>query len=233
MTEVQHLPTLSSVILLRVRDYVRRPVAEQARLTAQLETLLALLLPDMPANRRVVMEGAGTAVVAVLADPPAALALAQRALRAHEAGLTLNIGIDHGPVELVSSDGAEVLAGDGVATASVLAAFATEVGLLVSRSFRTALAQSKPGAQHALVSAGDLSDAGLRSYRAFRVDRDAPRRRRRRYTLVAVCTAVLLLGAALALRLGVPERPRPLAPYLDKLEVQMSARPTRSARERH
>lgn len=232
MTEVQHTPTLSSVILLRLRDYARRSVAEQARLRAQLDTVLALLLPDMAGRERVVLEGPGTAVVAVLANPQAALALAERALRASEAGLALSIGIDHGPVEVAAGEGGDVLAGDGVATAAVLAAFATEAGLLVSKSFHTALAQAAPGAQSVLVPAGGFSDAGLRTYQAFRVDRDAPRRRRRRFAFAAAIATLLLVGSAVALRLGAPERPRPLAPYLDKFDFQTGDRLARSPRGR-
>lgn len=232
MTEVQHLPTLSSVVLLRLRDYARRPVAEQARLTAQLDTVLALLLPDLRARDRVVLDGHGAAVVAVLANPPAALAFAERALRASEAGLALSIGIDHGPVEITPGERGEALAGDGVATAAVLAAFAAETGLLVSKNFHTALAQSAPGAQSVLVPAGGFSDAGLRTYQAFRLDRDARRWRQRRYAIIAVSAILLLVGSAVALRLGVPERPRPLAPYLDKIDTQMFDRLTRTNRAR-
>src|SRR5512145_2826899 len=138
MTEADHLPALSSVVLLRLRDYARRPVAEQARLNAQLDTVLAMLLPDIPERGRIVLAGNGSAAVAVLDNAPAALAFAERALSANRAGLGLCIGIDHGPVEMLADESGDVLAGDGVATASVMAAFATEAGLLASQNFRTA-----------------------------------------------------------------------------------------------
>ncbi len=232
MSEIQHLPTLCSVVLLRVRDYARRPVAEQARLTAQLETVLALLLPDIPARSRIVLEDHGLAVVAVLDNPPAALRLAERALHAEVAGLALGIGVDHGPVEIVAGDRGESLAGDGVATASVLSAFATEAGLLVSKDFRTALAQRDPAAPVMLVSAGQFSDAGLRSYQAYRVDHGARRWRRRNFAIVAASTALLVLGAAMALRSMAPDRPRPLAPYWEKIEAQYLGQPARTSRGR-
>lgn len=232
MSESLHLPTLCSVVLLRVRDYARRPVAEQARLTAQLETVLALLLPDIPARSRAVLEDHGLAVVAVLDNPPAALLLAERALHAGVAGLALGIGVDHGPVEIVAGDRGESLAGDGVATASVLSAFAAEAGLLVSKDFRTALAQRDPAAPVMLVSAGQFSDAGLRSYQAYRVDHGARRWRRRNFAIVAGSTALLVLGAAMALRSMAPDRPRPLAPYWEKIEAQYFGQPSRTSRGR-
>ncbi len=217
MTEVRHSPILSSVVLLRLRDYTRRPVAEQARLSAQLDTVLAVLLPDMAPRERVVLEGSGVVAVAVLGNAPAALQLAERALRANPIGLGLSIGVDHGPVEVTTDASGEALSGDGVTTAAMLATFAAEVGLLVSKNFHAALSQSSPGAQGVLVPAGDFRDAGLRIYPTYRVDREAPRRRRRRFLAVATAAVLVLLSAAMALRLGVPDRPRPLAPYVESL----------------
>ena len=202
--------------MLRLSDFARRPVAEQARLKAQLDTVLAVLLQDIPAHERIVLAGNGTAAVAVLGNAPVALAFAERALRANQTGLGLCIGIEHGPVESTSGESGDALAGDGLATAALIAAFAEEAGLLVTQNFRAALAQAAPGAQSVLVPAGAFSDAGLRSYEVFRVDHEAPRRRRRRHQLTVIAAVALLGAATLALRLGVPDRPRPLALSMDR-----------------
>jgi hypothetical protein len=227
MTEVEDFPVHSSVVLLRICDYARRPVAEQARLSAQLDTVLALLLPDIPEASRLVLAGNGSAAVAVLDNAPAALAFAERALQAHDAGLGLCIGIDHGPVELLSSAASEDLAGDGVATASVLAASATGTGLLATKNFRTALAYMSPGAESALVPAVSLSDAGLRTYQAYSLDRMATRRRRRNFMLIAAVSACALLAIAISLRVWMPDRPRPLADEIGKYVPTIFAPPTR------
>ena len=197
--------------MLRLRDYARRPVAEQARLNAQLDTVLAMLLPDIPARARIVLAGNGCAAVAVLDNASAALAFAERALSANNAGLGLCIGIDHGPVEIVTDESDDALAGDGVATASVMAAFATDAGLLASQNFRVALAQMSPGSEVALVPTETFSDAGLRTYQVYRLDRLAPRQRRRRFIVVATVAVFVLLATAVAVRLGVTDRPRPFA----------------------
>lgn len=228
MTDAEHFPAQSSIVLLRIHDYSRRPVAEQARLNAQLDTVLALLLPLIPAHMRIVLSGNGSAALAVLRNPPAALMFAERALTAGNAGLALCIGIDHGPVEVVSSDSGEMLSGDGVATASLMAASAPEGTLLASQNFRIALAQMRPGAESALVATGNISDAGLRTFQVYGLDRTAPRRRRRGFALVAGITALLILSTAMALRLWMPERPRPLAPYFEKPLTTVIERPMRS-----
>lgn len=214
MTEAEHLPVLSSVIMLRLREYGQRPVAEQARLSAQLDTVLAMLLSDIPEQSRIVLAGSGRAAVAVLDNPPAALAFAERALTANQAGLGLCIGIDHGPVEILPGDTGDTLAGDGVMTASVIANFATDNELLVSGNFRTALAQMSPGSEVALVPAENFSDAGLRTYQAFRLNRRATRQRQRRFAVMTMVSVLLLLSAAVAMRMAVPDRPRPLDPYI-------------------
>lgn len=214
MTDSEYLPALSSVILLRLRDYARRSVPEQARLNAQLDTVLAMLLADIPERARIVLSGNGIAAVAVLDNAPAALSFADRALHANQIGLGLCVGIDHGPVEILQGEFGDVLAGDGVATASVMAAFATDAGLLASQNFRTALAQISPGSEGILVPTDNFSDAGLRTYQVFRLDRSAPRQRRRRLIVVALVVTIFLLAAAMAVRLGAPNRPRPLAPYI-------------------
>lgn len=218
MNDTEHLPVLSSVVLLRLIDYAKRPVAEQARLNAQLDTVLAMLLPDMPANTRIVLSGAGSVAIAVLNNPPLALAFAERAQRANQIGLDLCIGIDHGPVEVVSNDSGDTLAGDVITTASVIAAFLTESGLLASQNFRTALAQMSPGAETILVPTANFSDAGLRTYKIFSLDRLAPGRRRRRFIWLALAIVVLLLTSATTIRYTLPDRPQPLAPFFNPPE---------------
>lgn len=230
MTETDGFPVQCSIVLLRICDYSRRPVAEQARLSAQLDTVLALLLPDIPARSRLVLSCNGSAAVAVLDNAPAALAFAERALHAHAGGLGLCIGIDHGPVEVLSGEMGEDIAGDGVATASVLAASATETGLLATHNFRTALAYMSPGMESALVPSISLSDAGLRTYETYGLDGTAMHRRRRNFRLTAVVMACVLLAIAMSIRLWVPDRPRPLADEFDKWVSTVFKHPARSFR---
>lgn len=220
MAEALNLPAQCSVVMLRMQDFARRPVAEQARLRAQLDTLLSLLLPDIPEQSRVVLGGHGSAAVAFLNNPLSALNFAERALYAKQSGLNLSIGIDHGPVEVIKNTTSEgstedhALAGDGIATASIMAAAASEAGLIASQNFRTALAQAKPGAEFSLVQTDNFSDAGLRTYQVYCLDRKAPGKRRRLFAIIAVSVFGLLMAASAGVRYSIEDRPRPLAQFL-------------------
>ena len=86
-----------------------------------------------------------------------------------------------------------------------------DAGLLASQNFRVALAQMSPGSEVALVPTETFSDAGLRTYQVYRLDRLAPRQRRRRFIVVATVAVFVLLATAVAVRLGVTDRPRPFA----------------------
>src|SRR2546428_9131034 len=145
--------TLASVVFLKIQEYARRPVQEQARLRAQLEAVLAVTLADLPPENRIVLEAADGTAVAVLADPGEALRLAERALPAMAAGLPLCIGINHGTVQMASGGDNGVI-GDGIAVAASVAEFASPSRVLISRSFRDALADVTPGTAAGVFPAG-------------------------------------------------------------------------------
>ncbi len=67
------LPTLASVLFMRIADYTRRPVAEQARLRSQLDVAVAVSLLDFPDGRRIMLDAPDGMAVAVLRNPQAAL----------------------------------------------------------------------------------------------------------------------------------------------------------------
>src|SRR3970040_1485098 len=98
--DLQIQPSIfASVAFLKIHDFGRRPVVEQARLRAQLEAVVAVVLPALAGNARIVLDAADGIALVVLDDPRAALALAERTLAAGAVGLPLAIGINHGPVQ--------------------------------------------------------------------------------------------------------------------------------------
>src|SRR5256886_8148630 len=147
-----------------------------------------------PASRIVLEASDGIAVV-VLADPAGALRLAERACPAVAAGLPLSMGINHGAVQPMRSDG---MVGDGIAVAASVADFTSPSRILISRSFRNALADAAPGREAALVPAGTFTDSGLRTHELFRPDQHAARRRARRYAALSTGAVAVLLAAGVA-----------------------------------
>jgi len=208
----------ASVVFLKMQDFARRPVTEQARLRAQLEAVLAVTTAELDPASRVVLDASDGAAVVVLRDPARALRLAELALAAGAAGLPLSVGINHGAVQLAAdgknagksgksggksaSKGGDGMVGDGIAVAASTAELAPASRLLVSRAFRDALADVAPGEEAALVPAGTFTDRGLRTHELYRPDRQAARRRRGRYLALSAVAAIAIVGAGVAARVA-------------------------------
>ena len=201
----------ASVVFLKVQEFARRPVSEQARLRAQLEAVVAVTMAEFEPGGRVVLEASDGAAIVVLSDPQGALRLAERALTAVAAGLPLSAGLNHGAVQLANGGSGkgnkaarsgEGMAGDGIAVAASVAEFATPPRLLASRAFRDALADSAPGLEASLVPAGTFTDPGLRTHELFRPDVRAARRRAWRYAAASAAAALALVGAGIGARIA-------------------------------
>src|SRR2546430_16805846 len=112
--------TLAGVVFLKIQEFARRPVQEQARLKAQLEAVVAVTTAELAPASRIVLDAADGAAIVVLGDPKGALQLAARAVAATAGGLPLWLGVDPGAVPLGSAGRADHgLGGDGIAVAAV------------------------------------------------------------------------------------------------------------------
>lgn len=188
---------------MKIQDFARKPVPEQTRLRAQLEAVMAVTTADIPVSSRVLLDASDGAAVVVLVDPEGALRLAARALNASAGGLPLCIGINHGVVQIASgARGGGGMVGDGIAVAATIAEFASSSRLLVSRSFREALADAAPGLEAGLSAAGTVTDPGLRTHEVFSPDRRVDLRRRRQFLAAGVLAAVGLIGGGLGVRIA-------------------------------
>src|SRR2546430_15383841 len=88
--------TLASVVFLKIQEFARRPVQEQARLKAQLEAVVAVTTAELAPASRIVLDAADGAAIVVLGDPKGALRLAERALAATAARAPLGLRGHHG-----------------------------------------------------------------------------------------------------------------------------------------
>ena len=194
--------TLASVVFLKIQEFARRPVQEQARLRAQLEAVVAVTSAELALASRIVLDAADGAAVVVLGDPRGALHLAGRALAATAAGLPLCIGVNHGAVQMASIREDDGMIGDGIAVAASVAEFASPARLLMTRSFRDAMADASPGLESGLFPAGVFTDAGLRTHELFSPDGRVAERRRTRFFALSVAAAIGLVGAGVAARVS-------------------------------
>jgi class 3 adenylate cyclase len=194
--------TLASVVFLKIQEFARRPVQEQARLRAQLEAVVAVTTAELAPASRIVLDAADGAAIVVLGDPKGALRLAERALAATAAGLPLCVGVNHGAVQLAGGRDGDGLIGDGIAVAASVADFASPSRLLMSRSFRDAMADASPGLESGLFPAGVFTDAGLRTHELFSPDGRVAERRRTRFFALSVAAVIGLIGAGVAARVS-------------------------------
>lgn len=201
MNEPSTLPSLASVIFARITEFVRRPVAEQARLRAQLEAALAVSLNEFPARSRIVLDAPDGVAVVVLDNPAGALDIAQRCMLVTAAGVPVAIAINHGAVRPAPDDeGLQGLTGDAIGTAAAIAHFAGAGRLIVSRTFRDALAASSPHRAVSLRPAGVFTDANVRTHEVLSPDPAVSGRRRKVLATVGAIAMVAFAAGAVALR---------------------------------
>ncbi|MBI3043776.1 MAG: hypothetical protein HYY78_13240 [Betaproteobacteria bacterium] len=205
MTETASTPALASVIVLKIHEFTRRPVAEQARLKARLEELVAAAIRPLAAADRAVLDTPDGAAVVVLGGPRAALELAERAQVA-AADLPLCIGANHGPVRPASDASRGTgLVGDGLAESMTLAGVATPGRFLASRAFHDALEAHAPGRAADLGPAGVFTDPNVRAHELYVLDPRASRARRLRLAITGALSVAVIIGLGIAARIYLNE----------------------------
>jgi hypothetical protein len=192
----------AAVVVLKLRGFARKSVAEQAALKAKLDGAVGASLGALREDERIVLDTPGGAAVVVLANPGAALDFATNAARSAD-GADLAAGINHGPVRVVGAEPDPVIVGDGIAAADAIAELAPTGRLVAAREFRDALAHAAPERARHLARAGKLTDAHDRSHELFFADRDAFAARRRAFVVSSVLLVAAILGLALATRIAI------------------------------
>jgi len=213
-------PTLASVVVLRIAEFTRKPVAEQFRLKERLDALVTFAIRPVPAAARIVLDAPEGVAVVVLDGPGVALELAQRSQFAAE-GLRLCIGVNHGPVvSALDAHRGPGLIGDGL-TAGVTLSNAAKPGRFVaSRSFREALKASDPRRARELGPAGTYTDAQLRAHELFALDWRPAFARRFRLIVYGTLTIAAIIGAGFAARLArLALEPPPVLPAVIRLDI--------------
>jgi class 3 adenylate cyclase len=218
-------PVPASVVVLRLADFGRKPVTEQARLKGELETLATKAIEPLAAPDRIVLEAPDALAVVVLARPQAALELAERC-EAAAGELPLCVGVNHGPVRQANDPlRGPGIVGDGVATGMVLANAATPGRMLASRPFHEALEASSSRRAADLTAAGELTDASVRRHEIYTLKPKVARPRDRRALVILALGSAAILGLPFLARRfpegpdlrGAPAPRAPVAPAPPKV----------------
>ena len=223
MNTTAHTPALSSVVVLKLQEFTRKPVADQVKLKARLDALVTFAIRPLPAAARIVLDAPEGIAVVVLGSPGVALDLAKRSQLAAE-DLPLCLGVNHGPVmSALDAHRGPGLVGDGLAAATTLANAAKPGRFVTSRSFREALKASDPDRVRELGPAGTYTDAQVRAHELFALDWRPAFARRLRLITVGALTVVAIIGAGFAARFArlalEPPPPPPPRPAVIHLQV--------------
>jgi PEGA domain len=191
---------LASTIVLKLREFIRKPVTEQVRLKARLEALVGEVIRPLPAMSRIVLDVPDGAAIVTLGSPKEALDIAERS-QAGAADLPLCIGVNYGPVKPLDDDfRGQGLVGDGLVTAITLSQATTPGRLLASRAFHEALEVSAPGRARELKHAGVFTDASLRTHELYTLDPRAARAHQRRRIALGLLTVIAIVAAGFGAR---------------------------------
>ncbi len=204
-TETDSFRPLASVFYLGIPGFTHKTVPEQVKLRAQLDAAVAAAASPLAEADRLVLDAPDGAAIVVLGNPRAALQAAERAIAiAATESATLCAGINHGPVKLANDQRKDsLLVGDGIDAAVAIAGFARPGQLLVSRSFRDALAETAPSLAMKFHRAGNFTDKNIRAHELFSLNAVAPGKVSRRLFFIAAVASVGIVALGGAARLAL------------------------------
>jgi len=191
------LPVHANVAFLRIAQFDTRPVAEQAMLKEKLEARAKAATAGIPEADRIVLDAADGLAVVLFGDPAKALQVAQ-SLRAGDASLPVQAGLNYGPLALTVQGSEARVFGDGLSAAAAAARFASPERLLVTQDFAKSLKHRHPDRAAELAEVGDFTDTRVRLHSFYTPDLKKGKVHRRRLLAYGVggVAAILLLGVA-------------------------------------
>jgi class 3 adenylate cyclase len=169
MAEESGRTLVCSVLFIDIVAYSKRTVAEQFEVKRRFNGMVAGALELLKRRDRVIMDtGDGVAIV-FLGDPEDALVVGV-VLREHMAKLPMRMGINLGPVKLISDLNDQVnVIGDGINVAQRIMSFAEEGQLLVSASYHDVVSRQSAEYANLFVREGRRQDKHERGYDVFSV----------------------------------------------------------------
>jgi class 3 adenylate cyclase len=180
--EAAHLGSgnrICTVVFADIVQYSEESVSRQVEMKAAFGEILATALEHTPAADRIVLDTGDGAALCFLGDPEDALftanSLRSGVAESPERGLRLRLGINLGPVRVVSDiNGRSNVLGDGINVAQRVMGFAEPNQILVSRSYYEVVSRLAPDYAQLFQYVGSHRDKHVREHEVYEVHLTPP-----------------------------------------------------------
>ena len=172
MSEESGRTLVCSVLFIDIVAYSKKTVAEQYELKRRFNGIVAGALELLKRRDRVIMDTGDGAAIVFLGDPEDALVVGA-VLREHHAKVPVRMGINLGPVKLITDLNDQVNAiGDGINVAQRVMSFAEDGQLLVSSTYHDVISRQAVEYANLFTREGRRQDKHVREYEVWSVSED-------------------------------------------------------------
>jgi len=169
MAEESGRTLVCSVLFIDIVAYSKKSVSEQYDTKRRFNGMVAGALELLKRRDRVIMDTGDGAAIVFLGDPEDALVVGV-VMREHMAKLPMRMGINLGPVKLISDLNDQVnVIGDGINAAQRIMSFAEEGQLLVSASYHDVVSRQSSEYANLFVREGRRQDKHVREFEVYSV----------------------------------------------------------------
>jgi class 3 adenylate cyclase len=169
MSEESGRTLVCSVLFIDIVAYSKKTVAEQYEMKRRFNGIVAGALELLKRRDRVIMDTGDGAAIVFLGDPEDALVVGA-VLREHNAKVPVRMGINLGPVKLITDLNDQVNAiGDGINVAQRVMSFAEDGQLLVSASYHDVISRQAVEYANLFTREGRRQDKHVREYEVYSV----------------------------------------------------------------
>lgn len=172
MAEESGRTLVCSVLFIDIVAYSKQAVAEQYQIKRRFNGMVAGALELLKRRDRVIVDTGDGAAIVFLGDPEDALVVGV-AMREHARSLPMRMGINLGPVKLISDLNDQVnVIGDGINVAQRVMSFAEEGQLLVSASYHDVVSRQSAEYANLFAREGRRQDKHVREHEVYSVSED-------------------------------------------------------------
>lgn len=172
MAEEAGRTLVCSVLFIDIVAYSKKPVAEQFEVKHGFNGMLAGALEMLARRDRVIVDTGDGAAIVFLGDPEDALVIGV-AMRGKAAHLPMRLGINLGPVKLMSDVNGQInVVGDGINVAQRIMSFAEPGQLLVSANYHDVVSRLSTQYARLFTREGRRQDKHVREYEVYSVSEE-------------------------------------------------------------